>query len=117
MIDRPPFCPRCGLDQRKTEPITIGEASFDPGRGFSYAGVPISLAPCQRILIFSLMTAGGRIVADDTLIERMGIEGDDQLNTLRQQMFRMRKKLKAHGAARHIKTSWKLGYRWEADLG
>lgn len=107
------ICPHCGYDLRNDEPITIGDAHFDPTLGLFYRGQPVHLTPNERIFIASLMKANGRFVSNPAMVERLGAE--EVVNPedyVRIYACRVRKIFARLGAGRVIVNSYGQGYRW-----
>jgi DNA-binding response OmpR family regulator len=110
-----PFCPHCGYDLTADAPITIGDAHFDPRRGFFWRGGNVHLGPTRSIIVGSLMKAVGRWVAVETLAERTGYEGDQPGVLIRTQVCKLRAILREHGVPNLIDSRIgpnSLGYRW-----
>lgn len=111
--DGPPICPHCGYDLRQDEPITIGDAHFDPASGFSWRGDKIHFSPNERLFVSTLMKAGGRLISNAVMVERLDIDHvKEPVEHVRVYATRIRKILIRAGAGRLFENDWGQGLRW-----
>ena len=78
---------------------------------FSRDGKQISLSRSEQKLLYALVSARGRIVPRETLLDRIWTDGLEYVdeNALSVTVRRLRQKL---GKA-YIQTVYGVGYRWE----
>jgi DNA-binding response OmpR family regulator len=110
------FCPHCGYDLSAEETITIGRASFARHGDFTYGGAPLHLTPSERILVETLLRAGGDCVDRIAVLERLGCEARDPGNILHVYATRIRNQLRSVGAPGElIQTVRCRGFRWAVE--
>lgn len=102
---------RRSMQQPKTTRVTIGRLKLDmDNRAVSVNGKPVNLSALDYRLMTVLMTAGGRVVSRDQLIEAAwGSESEISTRTVDTQLRRLRAKLGL--AAEQIETVRGFGYR------
>lgn len=97
--------------QPKTTRVSIGKLKLDTdNRAVSVNGKAVGLSALDYRLMTALMTAGGRVVSRDQLIEEAwGAESEISTRTVDTQLRRLRAKLGS--AADQIETVRGFGYR------
>lgn len=108
------ICPHCGFDLVKDEVLERDHFTYDPRGVVSYCGIILRLRPAHREIVGSLMKAAGRIVSKDTLLERLGSEGDDP-TLMNVQVSLLRRDLRKLGIPCPIKTVWGAGFCWDGS--
>jgi len=90
--------------------MTAGDVELDPARRtVTRAGVPIELAPKELAVLEVLMTAEGRVVPPEELLEKAWDDGIDPFtNTVRMTVMTLRRKL---GDPPVVHTVRGAGYR------
>ena len=90
-----------------------GDLVLDPaGRAFELGGKRLSLTPREFAVLESLVLRAGKVVAKDTLHERLfSLESDAKADAIEVYVHRLRRKLA--GARVHIVTLRGLGYLLE----
>jgi two-component system, OmpR family, response regulator VanR len=90
--------------------LRAGELELDPARRtVTRAGEPVDLTPKEFAVLEALMAAGGAVVSNDELVERVWDENADPFtNSVRMTVLRLRRKL---GGASAIETVKGAGYR------
>lgn len=92
-----PFCPHCGCDLMKDQPIILNDfAMMGPMSPLTYKGDTIKLATAERNLVWTLMKACPRPVRFDVILAR--IDSESEGNVIDVYMSRIRTKLRAIGA-------------------
>ena len=107
-----PFCPHCGYDLEKAEPVQDGRFSYSPSAGFCVDGARLIAAPGVHEMLGTIMRAAGRPVSRDVLADRMGYEGDSPLNIVSVRMWQARVALKALSLDLPVRTIWGVGLCW-----
>lgn len=116
------FCPCCGVDLEKLEPIRLGELYADPMGDTFWKGEPVDLTPTQRLILHSLLTArpssqgkagdAGPFISNWLIAERAGIT----TASLKSYMSLLRLKFRAIDPGfDHIETG-KNEHRWSEKL-
>jgi two-component system, OmpR family, response regulator VanR len=90
--------------------LRAGELELDPARHtVARAGRPVELTPKEFAVLQALMEAGGAVVSNDELVERVWDENADPFtNSVRMTVLRLRRKL---GTPPVIETVKGAGYR------
>ena len=100
-----------------TRPLTVGGVSLDPGRhAVTVDGKPVELTPKEFDLLHALLTAAGRVLTREFLLNRVwGYARADEIEsrTVDVHIRRLRAKLAAE--ERRIATIKGVGYRFETD--
>ncbi|MGC5561826.1 response regulator transcription factor [Streptomyces sp. FR-108] len=93
--------------------VSSGDLVLDAARHLaSIRDAPVDLTPTEFRLLAALMTAGGGIVRRRELVRAGWPEGAQvHDNTLDQYLTRLRRKLRAAGCARTIRTARGVGHR------
>jgi len=90
--------------------LRTGDLELDPARHtVTRAGRPIELTPKEFSVLEALLEAGGAVISNDELVERVWDENADPFtNSVRMTVLRLRRKL---GAPPVIETVTGAGYR------
>lgn len=105
------FCPCCGTDLERYAPIERDGFRSDLTGSFAFRGRPIPLTQSQHLLVHTVMAARpGAIVRRDTILDRMGSDGDNNLVSV--QLCRIRERIRRAGAPCPIESVQGRGLRW-----
>jgi DNA-binding response OmpR family regulator len=107
------FCPRCGHNIYKDEPLIIGDWRIDPLSGLHCGAVIVPLTKAEATLCHSVAALGGRSIPPEALGNR--VSDSEDANTAAVLLVRVRKKCKALGLECPIKTRWGWGYYWDVQ--
>ena len=90
--------------------LRIGDVELDPARhAVARAGRPVDLTPKEFAVLEALMEAGGAVVSNDELVQRVWDENADPwTNSVRMSVLRLRRKL---GDPQVVHTVKGAGYR------
>jgi DNA-binding response OmpR family regulator len=105
------FCPSCGFNLTKDEPIERDGFVIDPRGVVTFEGRQVPFTKAEHNLLHTLARAEGRCVESAVLGERLG-ESEDPVNTARVLILRIRRRCWNAGAPNPIRTVWGRGYRW-----
>lgn len=103
------ICPFCGFDLQKDVPVEIDGWRYDPRGLLSRDGVQLPLTRKEFELTATLFRAHGRIVAYETLVDRLGLRDRNGISV---HVRRIRAKFEQAGIAPPIGTSWGGGLFW-----
>lgn len=110
-VDR--FCPHCGYDLLKDQPIIINDFSMlGPQSPLYYRGKVPNLTLAERNFCWALMKAYPKTVRHEALLNRLDSTGT--VNTLAVYISKIRKKLRQLGApdpfvrVRGVGVGWKV---------
>lgn len=113
-VERHTFCPNCGADIRKDQPVSIGDfAMAGDGYPLLYRGQPVHLTRCEASIVWSILKAHPAHVRGSTLLMRCDSEGEP--NMVRVLVRRIRIRLMRAGIPDPIETVWgRSAYRWRS---
>lgn len=104
------FCPSCGYNLTRDEPITLGDWHLTPYSA-SYKGEQLRQAPQSLfIFLYTVGAAGGAPVAVKAILNRLGSEAIG--NVLAVYATRWRLLLKANGWPVPFRADYRGGYMW-----
>jgi DNA-binding response OmpR family regulator len=106
------FCPSCGFNLTKDEPIERDGFVIDPRGVVTFEGRQVPLQAGEIIFVHSIAAGEGRCVPISALLERMDSESKDPLGLLHTRLCMIRKRFFGVGAPNPIRTVWGRGYRW-----
>ena len=105
------LCPHCGHDLALDEVERFGDLVIPPYGAVVWHGRKIEMTAAEKAIIFSLAKAGGRLVTNVALRERLDTEAGD--NIIKVYVCRIRRRFAAIGKIAPIETVWGRGYRWD----
>lgn len=97
-------------------PLRFGDVLVDTGaRSVTRNGVPCSLTPKAYELLLALVRRGGAVVTRNELLKEVwGYSAFVTTRTVDSHVAELRRKIESDPAnPRHVKTVWKVGYRFE----
>ena len=106
------YCPSCGFNLSKDEPIERDGFLLDPRGTVSFCGRRLSFTKAEAAVLHSIGAAGSRTVEAATLACRFG-DHDDPANVARVLVSRIRHRLAAYDVPCPVRTDHGRGYRWE----
>ena len=78
----PSLCPHCGYDLKNARAVAVGDLSFDPLGDITWHGERVRMPPGQKIVLEALVRDAGRWVSRAVLHERLGYDGDHQMEAV-----------------------------------
>src|SRR5881628_1079065 len=97
-------------------PLRFGDVAVDTGsRMVTRNGAPCSLTPKAYELLLALIRRGGAVVTRHELLKEVwGYSAFVTTRTVDSHVAELRRKIESDAAnPRHVKTVWKVGYRFE----
>jgi DNA-binding response OmpR family regulator len=110
------FCPNCGWDVARDQPILINNFSmFGDGHPLHYMGKQIKLTPGESAICWSLMKCYPNFVSPDTLLIRSNSDADTR-NTISVLIHRIRRKIIGVAGVDPIENIRGRGYQWNVHV-
>lgn len=108
------MCLNCGADQTPFEPIEIGPLTIPHPQSIRWNGEHVPLTPHQRLLVLTLVRAGGRVMRRIAVAEAIGSdERQDPANLVAVQINRINKAFRdIDPGFDAIEAVWGAGVRW-----
>jgi DNA-binding response OmpR family regulator len=105
------FCPHCGHDIEKDQPIVSGDMQFDPRGDVLWQGEKVHLGPSQRMVLHALLKARGKILKRETIALRIGHDGEgDPRRLIDVHICKLKKRM----PGLPVETVYGVGLRWAA---
>lgn len=113
MTSHPPYCPSCGYNLRREEPLVSGDWYLTSERT-CYKGETVPITAQQSYIVYSVAQANGRWVKSEAIGGRVAHKAfsEDPGNLVASQLAKARRKAMSAGFTLPVEGSRNRGLRW-----